>query len=99
MKPTQGTVLRLPTDSDFTEVAVEEADRIIRKHAKDNDIKLFGAKYLSLGIGCDLLRVIDVSRCYGLSPSFDKDYDEDEWSLLALDEKDFTHIYCWTPGA
>ena len=95
--------LRLSVDSDFTEVAVEKALKILTQHCDDEGIKLFGDNqimlFLRVGLGADLLQVIDVSRAYGLSCSFDRDFDDDEWEIYGLQHDNLKHIKVWSPGA
>ena len=98
MKPKHGKVFEASVPSDFCHAGLEDAFEVINKYIKQFDVKTCGLTYLRVGIECDLLRVIDLSRTYGISPSFKKDYDSDEWSLHKLD-KNFRHVIYWSPGA
>lgn len=82
---------------DFSQVALEEALEVLSDKARGK--KILDTKLLAVGLGCDLLSVIDLSREFGLRPFFKKEYDADEWAVHYIDGETFKHIVLWSPGA
>ena len=99
MKP-RGKVIEATVPSDFCHVALEDGLDILNNRIRDYGIRVSNQKYLHVGIECDLLKVIDLSRTYGLRPSFKRDYSDCEWSIHALDlDNNYSHVVYWSPGA
>ena len=100
MKPVRGKVIEASVPCDFCHVSLEDGLDVLNKYIEDEGINTVQNKYLHVSLDCDLLRVIDLSRTYGLNPSFQRDYTDCEWSVYALDiDNNYSHIIYWSPGA
>ncbi len=100
MKPKLGRVIEAITPSDFCHASLEDGLDVLNSRIKDYGVRATRIKHLYVGFECDLLAVIDLSRTYGLRPSFKKGYDDSEWSICALDLDDnYSHLTYWSPGA
>ena len=97
MKP--DGAFQVPVDCDFSLYAAEQAVDAIRAVAKGQKVELVDTFYADVGVECDLLSVIDISRSLGMRPSFNADYSYDEWSIFGYDRKTLKHITVWSPGA
>ncbi len=100
MKPKHGKIIEATVACDFCHVALEEGLDVLNDRIRDYGVRTLGIKYLYVGIECDLLTIINLSRAYSLRPSFKKDYSDCEWSIHALDlDNNYSHIVYWSPGA
>ena len=96
MKPRH--VIEATITCDFSHAGLDDGLDALNKYIYDNDIKTIGNTYLYVGLECDLLRVIDLSRTYSMWPSFKAGYKPCEWSIHKL-RKDYSHIVYHSPGA
>ena len=91
-------LIEAPVPCDFSHAGLEDGLDALNLYIQENNIETTNLTYLYLGLECDLLRAIDLSRTFYLHPSFREGYADCEWSLHKLD-KDYRHLVYWSPGA
>ena len=99
MKPFKA--LRLPTEMDFSQVAIEEAVDLLGKHVAGNELKKDGFKW-KLRVSQeadDLIRVIDLARAWNFNLRLLPKYEWDEWSIACGIHESLEEIVVWSPGA
>lgn len=96
MKPFDASELSIPCD--LSQCALEDALSDMRRRA-GKDALCYDRIELTVGIGADLLAVIDLSRGHGLRPSFSRTYEDHEWSVTVHTKEGYKPITVWSSGA